>query len=182
MNETRTNRPDLLLVDDDEVFCQVLSKALRRREFKVEVAHSEKDAEEICTRLHPEFAIVDLHIDKDSGLNVIKTLTKNEPGIRIVVLTGYASISTAVESIKLGAIHYLTKPAQVDEIIQAFYYDEGNACVGVSAQSMSAKRVEWEHLQKVLSDHLGNISAAARAMGMHRRTLQRKLAKKPVRR
>ncbi len=181
MNQAGSNQPNLLLVDDDEVFCQVLSKALRRREFVVEVAHSEKEAEEISENLHPEFAIVDLHIDKDSGLNVIKMLIKNEPDVRIVVLTGYASISTAVESIKLGAIHYLTKPAQVNEIIQAFYYDEGNACVDVSAQSMSAKRVEWEHLQKVLSDHRGNISAAARAMGMHRRTLQRKLAKKPVR-
>ncbi len=181
MTETISNQPNLLLVDDDEVFCQVLSKALRRREFNVEVAHSEKKAEEIGKRLRLEFAIVDLRIDKDSGLNVIKTLIKNEAEIRIVVLTGYASISTAVESIKLGAIHYLTKPAQVDEIIQAFYYDEGNAGINISVQSMSAKRVEWEHLQKVLNDHNGNISAAARSMNMYRRTLQRKLAKKPVR-
>ncbi len=181
MTETKPEQPNLLLVDDDAVFCQVLSKALRRREYNVEVAHSEVEAAEICARQHPEFAIVDLRIDKDSGLDVIKQLIENEKGIRIVVLTGYASISTAVESIKLGAIHYLTKPAQVDDIIQAFYYEEGNAAVSIAAQSMSAKRVEWEHLQRVLKDHHGNISAAARAMGMHRRTLQRKLAKKPVR-
>ncbi len=181
MTETKPEQPKLLVVDDDEVFCQVLSKALRRREYNVEVAHSEAEAAEISKWQHPEFAIVDLRIDKDSGLDVIKLLIEKEKGIRIVVLTGYASISTAVESIKLGAIHYLTKPAQVDGIIQAFYHDEGNAAVDITTQAMSAKRVEWEHLQKVLRDNHGNISAAARAMGMHRRTLQRKLAKKPVR-
>ena len=181
MTETTSEQPNLLLVDDDEVFCQVLSKAIMRREYNVEVAYSEDQAVEICAWQHPEFAIVDLRIDRDSGLNVIKRLIEQEQGIRIVVLTGYASISTAVESIKLGAIHYLTKPAQVDDIIQAFYFDEGNTGANISTQSMSTKRVEWEHLQKVLSDHQGNISAAARAMGMHRRTLQRKLAKKPVR-
>lgn len=180
MTTTNPDQPNLLLVDDDEVFCQVLSKALRRREYNVEIAHSEAAAAEISEWLHPEFAIVDLRIAKDSGLNVIKALIAQEPGIRIVVLTGYASISTAVESIKLGATHYLTKPAQVDDIIQAFYHDEGNASVNISTQTMSVKRVEWEHLQKVLNDHHGNISAAARAMGMHRRSLQRKLAKKPV--
>jgi len=97
-----------------------------------------------------------------------------------VVLTGFASISTAVESIKLGAIHYLTKPAEVDEILKAFYHDEGDADIDLQTRPMSTKRMEWEHLQKVLNDNEGNISAAARAMGMHRRTLQRKLSKKPV--
>ncbi len=172
--------PNLLLVDDDEIFCQVLSKALSKREYNVSVAYDFKQAIKLAEQHHPEFAVVDLRIGNDSGLNVIKSLVKIEPDIRIVVLTGYASISTAVESIKLGAIHYLTKPADVDDILKAFYHEEGNADINLHTQPMSAKRMEWEHLQKVLHDHDGNISAAARAMGMHRRTLQRKLSKKPV--
>lgn len=171
----------MLLVDDDEDFCLVLARALERRGFRIEVAHSEAIASRAAQDLKPEYAIVDLRIGKDSGLNVIKALVAIQPAVRIVVLTGYASINTAVESIKLGAVHYLTKPAQVAEIIQAFDYQEGNSEVEIPAMSMSTRRVEWEHLQKVLADHNGNISAAARAMGMHRRTLQRKLAKKPVR-
>ena len=173
-------KPRLLLVDDDEVFCQVLSKALTKREYDVAVAYDQNRAEELAQQRHPEFAIVDLRIGNDSGLNVIKSLVKTAPEIRIVVLTGFASISTAVESIKLGAIHYLTKPAEVDDILKAFFHDEGNASINLQTQPMSAKRMEWEHLQKVLHDNDGNISAAARAMGMHRRTLQRKLTKKPV--
>ncbi len=177
MNE---ENPNLLMVDDDEVFCQVLSKALQKREYNVAIAYDQQQAEQFAMQQHPEFAIVDLRIGSDSGLNVIKSLVKTEPGIRIVVLTGYASISTAVESIKLGAIHYLTKPADVDDILNAFYHDEGDANINLQTQPMSAKRMEWEHLQRVLTEHGGNISAAARALNMHRRTLQRKLAKRPV--
>ena len=172
--------PGLLVVDDDEVLCQVLSRALSKRQYRVETAHSSQQALRTAQSLHPEYAIVDLRIGPDSGLNLIRQLVEQEPGIRIVVLTGYASISTAVESIKLGAIHYLTKPAEVEDIIKAFYHDQGNADIELQSEPMSAKRMEWEHLQKVLSDYDGNISAAARAMGMHRRTLQRKLGKKPV--
>lgn len=172
--------PNLLLVDDDEVFCQVLCKAIQKRHYNVKVAHNLKQAVDLALQQHPEFAIIDLRIGQDSGLNVIKSLVLSEPGIRIVVLTGYASISTAVESIKLGAVHYLTKPAEVDEILSAFYHQEGNVDIDLETKPMSTKRMEWEHLQKVLSDYDGNISAAARAMGMHRRTLQRKLQKKPV--
>ncbi len=171
---------NLLLVDDDEVFCQVLSKALEKRDYHVEIAHTHKQAVAVAQEHHPEYAIVDLRIGTDSGLNVIKSLVASEPGIRIVVLTGFASISTAVESIKLGAIHYLTKPADVADILKAFYHDKGNADADLQSKPMSSKRMEWEHLHKVLNDYDGNISAAARAMGMHRRTLQRKLQKKPV--
>ena len=175
------DQPGLLVVDDDEVLCQVLSRALGKRGYAVCSAHSHQEALAQADSFHPEYAVVDLRIGPDSGLHVIRDLTLREPGIRIVVLTGFASISTAVESIKLGAIHYLTKPAEIDDIIQAFYHDQGDSDADISAQPMSVKRLEWEHLQKVLNDHDGNISAAARAMGMHRRTLQRKLAKKPVR-
>lgn len=172
--------PNLLLVDDDEVFCQVLAKAVQKRGYNVIVAHTLAQAIQLAEQENPEFAIVDLRIGLDSGLNVIKSLVETEADIRIVVLTGYASISTAVESIKLGAIHYLTKPAEVDDILGALYHDQGNVEVDVHSRPMSTRRMEWEHLQKVLSDYDGNISAAARAMGMHRRTLQRKLQKKPV--
>jgi two-component system response regulator RegA len=96
------------------------------------------------------------------------------------MLTGYASVATAVESIKLGAVHYLTKPATADEVVAALGREEGDASVEPSGQPLSVKRLEWEHLQKVLTEHHGNISAAARALNMHRRTLQRKLAKHPV--
>jgi two-component system response regulator RegA len=171
----------LLLVDDDEVFCQVLSRALTRREFSVEVAHDLNQAIKVGESFDPDLAIVDLRIGVDSGLNVVRHLVEMKPVIRIVVLTGYASISTAVESIKLGAIHYLTKPAEVAEIIQAFDRDLGDSDLDIDNRPMSPRRIEWEHLQKVLKDHGGNISAAARAMGMHRRSLQRKLDKKPVR-
>ncbi len=173
--------PRLLIVDDDEVLCQVLSRALQQREYQVDVAYNLEQALQLAQHQAPEFAIVDLRIGTDSGLNVIKALRQLDHHIRIVVLTGYASISTAVEAIKLGAIHYLTKPAEVDEILQAFYHDDGDAEVQLQTRPMSAKRMEWEHLHKVLADNNGNISAAARAMGMHRRTLQRKLSKKPVR-
>lgn len=180
MNEQQVS-PRLLLVDDDEVFCQVLARAIKKRGFDVGIAYDQQQAEQLVAQQQPQFAIVDLRIGQDSGLNVIKALVKSVPDIRIVVLTGYASISTAVESIKLGATHYLTKPAEVDEILNAFHHEQGDADVDVQAAPMSTKRMEWEHLQKVLNDYDGNISAAARAMGMHRRTLQRKLQKKPVR-
>ncbi|MDP3589243.1 MAG: helix-turn-helix domain-containing protein, partial [Methylobacter sp.] len=97
-----------------------------------------------------------------------------------VMLTGFASIATAVEAIKLGATHYLTKPANADEIVNALHKNEGDSSVLISENPLSVKRLEWEHLQKVLMQHDGNISAAARALNMHRRTLQRKLDKKPV--
>ncbi len=173
------NRPNLLLIDDDETFCRVLSRALDKRGYEVLVAHDLAQAKTLAEAQHPEYAVVDLRIGRESGLNAIQMLTEREPGIRIVILTGYASISTAVEAIKLGAIHYLTKPAEIDDIIKAFYHDRGDAEVPVENRPMSARRAEWEHLNKVLADCGGNISAAARAMGMHRRTLQRKLAKKP---
>ncbi len=181
MDEFSQNDDQLLLVDDDEVFCQVLARALSKRGYEVRVAHDLQSAHELARQCLPRFAVVDLRIGQESGLNLIRSLLEINPAIQIVVLTGYASITTAVESIKLGAAHYLTKPASVEEIVNAFSDTQDDIEVPVPSQQMSAKRMEWEHLQKVLNDHDGNISAAARAMGMHRRTLQRKLAKKPVR-
>jgi two-component system response regulator RegA len=125
-------------------------------------------------------AIVDLRIGADSGLGLIRALLDTNGAMRIVILTGFASIATAVEAIKLGAVHYLTKPAGAREIVAAFDREAGRDEVPPAPDPMSVRRLEWEHLQKVLADHEGNISAAARALRMHRRSLQRKLQKTPA--
>lgn len=171
---------NLLLIDDDVGFCEVLSRALQRQGYSVQDAQSMNEAIEKSKVNDFEYAVVDLRIGQDSGLTMVKELVSINSAMKIVVLTGYASITTAVEAIKLGAKQYLTKPASVDEIIDGFGKIEGDAQVELVANPMSVKRLEWEHLQKVLHEHDGNISAAARAMDMHRRTLQRKLQKKPV--
>ena len=182
MNDAIPNedRPTLLLVDDDHTFCDVLSQALTRRGFLVEIAYSVESAIDKAQTNPPEYVVLDLNLDGQSGLPLVSLLKSVDSHTRIVVLTGYASIATAVEAIKLGAIHYLTKPADADEIVAAFRRDEGDTGVRLTARPMSVNRLEWEHIQKILIAHEGNISAAARAMGMHRRTLQRKLAKRPV--
>lgn len=171
--------PTLLLVDDDGTFCQVLSQALARRGFLVRVAHDVDAAIEVCRQGVPEYAVVDLNMPGKSGLVLVRHLIDADPHTRIVVLTGYASIATAVEAIKLGATHYLSKPSDADAVVAAFSREDGNADVAVTAQPLPVSRVEWEHIQKVLNDHDGNVSATARALGMHRRTLQRKLRKRP---
>ena len=129
----------------------------------------------------PEYAVIDLRIGHESGLEMVKKLISLDDNTQIIMLTGFASIATAVEAIKLGAVHYLTKPANADEIVSALHKNDGDSSVLISENPLSIKRLEWEHLQKVLMQHEGNISAAARALSMHRRTLQRKLDKKPVR-
>lgn len=175
-----TTLNNLLLVDDDEGFCEVLARTMSRRGYDVKTAQSIEMACEHLKQTVFEYAVVDLRIGQQSGLQMVKELVAQQPGIKIVVLTGYASIATAVEAIKLGASHYLTKPAEVDDIIAGFGKSEGSIEAEPAENPMSVKRLEWEHLQKVLQEHDGNISAAARAMDMHRRTLQRKLQKKPV--
>jgi two-component system response regulator RegA len=171
----------LLLLDDDPVFCDVLKKALERRGLEVQVAHAAADATAKAQTRPPDYVILDLRLPGPSGLSLIDTFLRLNPRARIVVLTGYASIATAVEAIKLGAVHYLTKPTDATEILEALHQDEGNAAVEVAEQPLSVGRLEWEHIQKVLADCGGNVSKAARQLGMHRRTLQRKLAKRPVR-
>jgi two-component system response regulator RegA len=177
--EPREN-PVLLLVDDDEIYCEVLGNALEKRGYEVSIAHDLATALQLAEQTEPEYAVVDLRIGTESGLELVKQLTTLDENTRIVMLTGYASVATAVESIKLGAVHYLTKPATADEVVAALHREEGDASILPAEHPMSVRRLEWEHLQKVLSEHDGNISAAARAMNMHRRTLQRKLAKRPV--
>jgi two-component system response regulator RegA len=180
MENNDTGNPVLLLVDDDEIYCEVLGDALTKRNYAVSTAHNLAAALQLARNIEPEYAVVDLRIGTESGLELVKQLARLDENTRIVMLTGFASVATAVESIKLGAVHYLTKPATADEVVAALHREEGDATVEPSEQPLSVKRLEWEHLQKVLSEHEGNISAAARALNMHRRTLQRKLAKHPV--
>ncbi len=172
----------MLIVDDDISFCDALSRAMHRNGFEVHSAQDISTAIQLATDHRPGFAIIDLRIGFESGLEVVKQLIERIAEIRIVVLTGFASIATAVEAIKLGAIHYLTKPADPNEIVAAFFKEEGNAAAEPPAEPMSVRRLEWEHLHKVLQQHEGNVTAAARALNMHRRTLQRKLQKYPARR
>lgn len=170
----------LLLVDDDPVFCRVLGQALSRRGYQVDVAKSATDAMAVAMRRLPEQAVIDLRLGDDSGLTLVRQLLALDRAMRVVVLTGYASIVTAVEAIKLGATHYLAKPADVDDIVAALNGQETNAELAPSANQPSFKRLEWEQLRRALEAHGGNITAAARALGMHRRTLQRKLSKRAI--
>jgi two-component system response regulator RegA len=173
----------MLIVEDDPVLGDVLAGALRRRGFAVRVAPGVAEARREIAAGPPDYAIVDLRLGTDSGLPLIPLLARDPGHARTVVLTGYGSIATAVEAIKLGATQYLTKPVEVDEIIGALEATEVPPAesVPVSARPLSVKRLEWEHIQRVLRDNGGNISATARALGIHRRTLQRKLHKRPVR-
>lgn len=175
-------RSDVLVVDDDAAFCNRLAGALAQRGYVSKTAYTAGAARALASENPPEFAVVELKIAGESGLKLISTLLGLDPGTRIVVLTGYGSIATAVEAIKLGACYYLCKPANADEIVAAFYRDAGDDDVSLNTSPMSLKRLEWEQVARVLRAHNGNISEAARALSMHRRTLQRKLAKHPVKR
>ena len=171
---------ELLIVDDDEAFRAVLARAMTRRGLLVRQAADAAEAAVMAQARPPEAAVVDLRMPGDSGLALIQRLKAINPAMRIVLLTGYASIATAVEAIKLGATHYLAKPAEADDILAALLREVGDAEVEPADAPLPVKRLEWEHIQRVLAEHDGNISATARALKMHRRTLQRKLAKKPV--
>lgn len=170
---------DFLLVDDDQAFSSVLARSLIRRGFRVECA-AERHAALQARDEAPLRILLDLNLEGESGLRLLPELRQCYPHAAVVVLTGYASIATAVEATKLGAVQYLAKPATVDDILAAFQQVMANPELPLAPQPMSLRRVTWEHLQRVLSENDGNISATARAMGMHRRTLQRMLAKRPV--
>ena len=178
MNQPANENPSLLLVDDDRTFCAVLARALEKRGFEVTIANNVEQALPLARTNPPEFAVVDLKMDGASGLVLTKALHELDSATRIVILTGYASIATAVEAIKLGATQYLAKPANADEIVAAFGH---NASAELPLKNLPASidRLEWEHIQRVLHEQQGNISATARILNMHRRTLQRKLAKRP---
>lgn len=173
------NRPSMLLVDDDDTFRTVLADAMQRRGFEVWQAQSAETAYEQLQKEAPDYAVIDLKMTGESGLILVRKIQMLNLGTKMIVLTGFASISTAIEAIKLGAIHYLAKPVDADEIIEAFSKNQGDAETAVSSNPMSVDRLEWEHIQRVLAEHDGNISATARSLNMHRRTLQRKLSKNP---
>ncbi|MEA3251016.1 MAG: response regulator transcription factor [Pseudomonadota bacterium] len=172
----------LLIVDDDEIFCRVMERALSRRGYEVMTAVDADQALNLAQQAPPQLATLDLKLEHSSGLKLLPELLEIVPECRIVVLTGYSSIATAVEAIKLGAVNYLCKPVDADEVLTAFERDDGDPDIDIADHPPSINRVTWEHIQKVLQEHDGNISATARALGMHRRTLQRKLQKRPVRR
>ena len=169
----------LLIVEDDADFAAALSRAMSKRGFEIAVAHDSAEARAVADAFSPTHAVVDLKLPGESGLTVVAALAARAPAPAIVVLTGYASIATAVEAVRHGARHYLAKPADADEILAALLRDQPDAALEVSPEPLSVARLEWEHIQKVLNEHDGNISATARALKMHRRTLQRKLDKNP---
>ncbi len=171
--ETSKSQPTLLLVDDDRSFNQALAGALRRRNFKVVVAHGVEEGFDEALAWKPSHAVIDLRMADGNGLELAQRLVQHLPQLKIVILTGYGSIRTAVEAMRAGAIQYLTKPVSPQAVIEAF---AGHA--PEADEVLSLDEVEREHLQRTLDECQGNISEAARRLNMHRRTLQRKLAKR----
>ncbi len=173
------SRPSLLLVDDDTVYRERLAKAISARGYEVQTAADVSEAVALAEKDSPEFAVLDLRMPGESGLDLLRQLMAIDPTTKVLMLTGYGSIATAMEAVRLGARNYLTKPADVDDILAAF--DPGaareNGATNTSPPSLA--RVEWEHIQRVLADCDGNLSEAARRLGMHRRSLQRKVGKRP---
>ena len=177
------SNPTLLLVDDDATLRERLARAFRDRGLEVLTAGNFEDAVELATAQSPELAVVDLRMPGRGGMELVQALKAIDATTRIVVLTGYGSIATAIEAVRLGAANYLPKPADADEILSAFNRDRPGS-VPVSPEqppTPSLARAEWEHIQRVLADCQGNISEASRRLGIHRRSLQRKLQKHPPR-
>ncbi|CAL75602.1 Two-component response regulator; Putative Photosynthetic apparatus regulatory protein regA [Bradyrhizobium sp. ORS 278] len=170
----------LLIVEDDDGFARTLKRSFERRGYEAVIAASLEDVDEIIKDKTFGYAVVDLKLGGASGLVCVEKLHAHDPEMLIVVLTGFASIATAVEAIKLGACHYLAKPSNTDDIEEAFRKAEGNAQVALPERSTSIKTLEWERIHQTLIDTDFNISEAARRLGMHRRTLARKLEKRPV--
>jgi len=179
-NEKNMSKERLLLVDDDPVFLQVLGKAMQKRGYEVITASAMAEAAALAREAMVGMAVVDLKLDGESGLDLIPLLVDINPQMNIVVLTGYSSIATAVTAIKRGASEYLSKPVTAGDVDKALSGEWQREDGLEDLTPMSVERLEWEYIQKVLKENDGNISATARSLGMYRRTLQRKLAKKPV--
>ena len=178
------HKPSILLVDDDEVYRTRLARAFVDRGYDVKTAQDFDSAVAIATEESPELAVCDLKMPGKSGLELVKALHEIDPATKTVVLTGYGSIATAIDAVRLGATYYLSKPADADDIIGAFARGEAPPLEPRPPDSdeyraPSLARAEWEHINRVLSDAGGNISEAARRLGIHRRSLQRKLQKYP---
>jgi two-component system response regulator RegA len=171
----------LLLVEDDAAFARTLGRSFERRGYQVLLAENVEEASGLLADHSPGYAVVDLKLKgNSSGLACVQMLHQHDPDMLIVVLTGFASINTAVEAIKLGAIQYLAKPSNTDDIEAAFGHVAGAAEIEVTNRSTSIKTLEWEHIHAVLAETDFNISEAARRLGMHRRTLARKLEKQRI--
>lgn len=175
----------LLIVEDDVAFSATLARRLTKYGFECEEKHQVDQVLHFCHQYRPEFLILDMKLATDNGLTLIKPVRALLPNIRIVLLTGYASIATAVEAIQLGANDYLAKPVDTSMLIKALMgkneeTGDFKSIDDVEFKPMSTERLEWEHIHQVLNSNDGNVSATARQLGMHRRTLQRKLQKKPV--
>ncbi|SHG62141.1 response regulator transcription factor [Massilia sp. CF038] len=172
---------ELLIIEDDAAFARTLGRSFERRGYRVLHAASYEQACTVLQTNSPEFAVVDLKLaGAQSGLACVQLLHAHDPAMSIVVLTGFASIGTAVDAIKLGARQYLAKPANSDDIEAAFSHVDGSTELGQTERPSSIKTLEWEHIHAVLAENNFNISEAARQLGMHRRTLARKLEKRRV--
>jgi len=171
----------LLLVEDDAAFARTLGRSFERRDYTVLHATRLEAVEELLQRHSPAYAVVDLKLEGDAtGLACVQALHAHDPAMQIVVLTGFASIATAVEAVKLGACHYLAKPSNTDDIEAAFGRVEGSTDVELTQRATSIKTLEWERIHEMLAATNFNISETARRLGMHRRTLARKLEKQRV--
>ena len=175
------DKPSLLIVEDDAAFARTLARSFERRGYAVQHASSHDEVKALLAGSSPEFAVVDLKLNGEaSGLACVQTLNAHNAGRLIVVLTGFASIATAVEAVKLGACHYLAKPSNTDDIEAAFTRAAGNIEVALTSRPTSIKTLEWERIHETLAETGFNISETARRLGMHRRTLARKLGKQFV--
>ena len=172
--------PSLLLVDDDEIFLRRLARAMEKRGFSVESAASVASGKALATARPPAYAVIDLRLEDGNGLDVVEVLREARPDSRIVVLTGYGAIATAVAAVKIGATDYLSKPADADDVVRALLCS-GESLPEPPENPMSADRVRWEHIQRVYEQCDRNVSETARRLSMHRRTLQRILAKRSPR-
>ena len=178
--DTTDHLPCLLIVEDDDSFAKALKRSFERRNYRVVLTADISQVQSLADAEAPGYAVVDLKLGNASGLSVVRLLREHDPEMLIVVLTGFASITTAVEAIKLGACNYLVKPSNSDEIEAAFKRTSGDADVRIASRSTSIKTQEWERIHEVLAETGFNISETARRLGMHRRTLARKLAKRQV--
>ncbi len=174
------DKPLLLIIEDDAVFARTLRRSFERRGYDVIVAAGPAELDPLLHARTPDYAVVDLKLAQSSGLGCVETLHAHDADTVIIVLTGYASIATAVQAIKLGATSYLAKPANTDDIERAFGMTVGDADVPITARPTSIKTIEWERINEVLADTGFNVSETARRLGMHRRTLARKLEKRRI--
>lgn len=186
MTDANLSARPLLIIDDDPTFGRVLARAMGSRGFEVINATNADEARALTRRHQPRYCVLDLKLGEDSGLRLIPDLQRLVPDMRILLLTGYASIATAVEAIKRGAHDYLAKPVDADAVVRALTEGDGphaddDDVVEAPEAPLALRRLEWEHIHRVLTECDGNISETARRLGMHRRTLQRKLSKHPVR-